>query len=67
MDSGFIIPGSAAEKPTRGIVTAKGADVSEVNVNDVVLYERNAGIKTVINGKEMLVMDENRILGIIRE
>jgi len=67
--SGIIIPDTAKEKPQRGIVIAVGnGKVDEpmtVKVGDTVLYGKYGGTELKINGKDLLMMRESDIFGII--
>jgi len=71
---GIIIPDSAKEKPIEGKIIAVGkGKVSEdgkqrpleVKAGDKVLFGKYAGTEVKINGKEMLIMREDDVLGII--
>jgi chaperonin GroES len=69
---GIVIPDSAAEKPSRGKITAIGKgkrlDSGEivpldVKVGDTVLFGKYSG--TEVNGEDLLVMREEDIMGVI--
>jgi chaperonin GroES len=71
---GIIIPDSAKEKPQQGKVVAVGpGKVLEggtkldmtVKEGDKVLFGKYAGSEVKIDGKELLIMREDDILGII--
>lgn len=67
---GIIIPESAQERPSRGIVIAVGRgrnlnEPTEVKANDVVLYGKYAGTEIKIKGKDYLIMRESDILMIL--
>lgn len=71
---GIIIPDSAKEKPSEGIVEAvgNGARDSEgkvipmsVKAGDRVLFAKWSGTEVKINGEERLIVKETEILGII--
>lgn len=71
---GIVLPGSAAEKPSRGEVIAAGkgkiADSGElrpldVKVGDKVIFGQYAGNTVKINGEELLIMAETEILAVI--
>jgi chaperonin GroES len=71
---GIVIPDNAKEKPIRGKVIAVGngklADDGSVRALDVkpgdtVLFGKYAGTEVKIEGKEMVVMREDDIMGII--
>lgn len=71
---GILIPDSAKEKPSRGVILAVGAgkildsgDVKSltVKVGDKVLFGKYAGNEIKSNGEELVIMREDDILGII--
>lgn len=71
---GIVLPGSAAEKPSRGEVIAAGngkvnedGDVRplDVKVGDQVIFGQYAGSKVKVDGEELLIMSENEILAVI--
>ena len=72
--SGIVLPGSAAEKPSRGEVIAAGkGKISEngdvrpmdVKVGDKVIFGQYAGSTVKVNGEEFLIMSESEILAVI--
>ena len=71
--SGIIIPDTAKEKPQKGIVVAAGPGKVEngtkvdmtVKEGDTVLYGKYAGTEVTVDGKELLIMRESDILGIL--
>jgi chaperonin GroES len=68
--SGIIIPDTAKEKPQKGVVLAVGkGKVDEpmtVKVGDTVLYGKYGGTELKIDGKDLLMMRESDIFGIIK-
>jgi chaperonin GroES len=73
---GIVIPDSATEKPMRGEVIAVGVgkfldngDVRalSVKVGDVVLFGKYSGTEVKIDGKELVVMREDDIMGVIEK
>ena len=71
---GIIIPGTAEEKPAEGEVLAVGVgyvndngDVRplDVKVGDRVLFSKWGGDEITVDGEELLVMPEDKIIGII--
>jgi chaperonin GroES len=71
---GIVLPGSAAEKPSRGEVIAAGkgkineqGDVRplDVKVGDKVIFGQYAGSTVKVNGEELLIMGENEIFAVI--
>jgi chaperonin GroES len=70
---GIIIPETVGEKPQRGIVKAAGAGKYEngvlrkldVKVGDEVLFGKYTGTEVNVDGKDLLVMREEDVMGII--
>lgn len=71
---GIVLPGSAAEKPSRGEVIAAGngkiqenGDVRplDVKVGDKVIFGQYAGNTVKVDGEELLIMSEGEILAVI--
>lgn len=71
---GIVIPDSATEKPSKGTVLAVGAgktlDSGEIrklalNVGDKVLFGKYAGTEVKLEGKELIVMREEDVMGVI--
>ncbi|MFA5984664.1 MAG: co-chaperone GroES [Methylococcaceae bacterium] len=71
---GIVLPGSAAEKPSQGLVLAVGNGKAldngtvralEVKVGDKVLFGKYAGSEVKVDGEEVIVMREEDIMGIL--
>ena len=72
---GIIIPGTAKEKPVQGKVIAVGPGnwnedgderiALDVKVGDLVLFAKWGGTEFKIDGKEVVILKESDILGII--
>ena len=71
---GIIIPDTAKEKPMQGKVVAVGSGARDeackvhkldVKKGDVVLYGKWSGSEMKIDGKDLVVMRESDIMGII--
>lgn len=71
---GIIIPDTAKEKPMKGKIVAIGSGSRDeagklvpldVKEGDVVLFSKWSGTEVNIDGKEMLVMKESDIMGVI--
>jgi chaperonin GroES len=71
---GIVLPGSAAEKPTKGEVVAVGPGkplengtnrAPAVSVGDNVLFGQYAGNTVKIDGTELVIMREDDILAIL--
>ena len=71
---GIIIPDTAKEKPQEGEVVAVGPGAKsedgkispmDVKVGDIVLFGKWSGTEVKIDGKDLLIMKESDIMGII--
>ena len=71
---GIIIPDSAQEKPMQGKILAVGSgarDASgkiqplDVKEGDTILFGKWSGTEVKIDGKDLLIMKESDIMGII--
>ncbi|MBZ4202834.1 MAG: co-chaperone GroES [Methylovulum sp.] len=71
---GIVLPGSAAEKPSQGIIMAVGNGKAldngtvralEVKVGDKVLFGKYSGNEVKVDGEELIVMREEDIMGIL--
>lgn len=71
---GIVLPDSAKEKPKRGIVLAVGSGkllddgtrgAMTVKANDEVVFTSYAGTEIKVDGEDLMIMDENDILGIV--
>ena len=72
--SGIIIPDSAQEKPMQGKIIAVGSGARDetgkvqpldVKENDVVLFGKWSGTEVKLDGKDLLIMKESDIMGIM--
>ena len=70
---GIIIPDTAKEKPTEGIIISVGSGTKDENgkvtpldvkVGDKVLFEKWGAAEVKIDGKELLILEESKILAI---
>ena len=73
---GIIIPDTAKEKPSQGEVIAVGPGSRDeagklmpldVKAGDAVLFGKWSGTEVKIDGKELLIMKESDIMGIVEE
>lgn len=71
---GIIIPDSHTEKPSQGKVLAVGTGYRltdgsvralDVKVGDTVIFGKYSGTTVKVEGKEVLVMKEDEIFGIL--
>ena len=71
---GIIIPDTAQEKPMEGKVIAAGSGTKDedgkvtpldVKAGDRILFGKWSGTEVTIDGKELIIMKESDILGII--
>jgi chaperonin GroES len=66
--SGIILPGSATEKPQQGVVIAVGVDAIEEGISegDRVIFGKYGGTEITLDGKELLILTSDDILGILK-
>ncbi len=73
---GIIIPDTAKEKPSEGLIEAVGDGARtedgkiiplNVKVGDKVLFGKWSGTEVKVNGEERLIVKESEILGVIEE
>lgn len=71
---GIIIPDNHTEKPSQGKILAVGTGYRltdgslrnlDVKVGDVVLFGKYSGTEVKVEGKPVLIMKEDEILGIL--
>ena len=71
---GIIIPDSAQEKPMHGKILAVGSGARDdsgkiqpldVKEGDTILFGKWSGTEVKIDGKDLLIMKESDIMGII--
>jgi len=71
---GIIIPDTAKEKPMQGEIVAVGQGARnekgeivplDVKVGDRVLFGKWSGTEVKIDGKELLIMKESDIMGVL--
>jgi len=71
---GILLPGSAAEKPSQGVVVAVGNGIikesgdvrpSDVKLGDKVLFGQYAGSTVKVDGEELLMMKESEIFAVL--
>lgn len=62
---GLYVPDSAKEKPQQGKVEAVGAEVKEVKVGNLVLFDKYTGSKVTVDGQEQLIIKEEDILAVV--
>jgi chaperonin GroES len=72
---GIIIPDTAKEKPQQGKVVAAGPGARgedgklialDVKVGDKILYGKWSGTEVKVDGKDLLIMKESDIMGILQ-
>ncbi|PID47335.1 MAG: co-chaperone GroES [Proteobacteria bacterium] len=67
--SGIIIPDNAKEKPLSGKVLAISKEVKEegeVNEGDKVLFAKYSGTEVNLEGKDLLVLNLDDVLGVLK-
>jgi len=71
---GIIIPDTAQEKPSEGVVVAVGPGARDdagkhiapdVKADDRVLFGKWSGTEVKVNGEDLLIMKESDIMGVI--
>lgn len=71
---GIIIPETAQEKPSEGVIVAAGSGTRgddgsvtplELKAGDKVLFGKWGGTEVKIDGEDLLIMKESDILGVI--
>jgi len=71
---GIIIPETAQEKPSEGVIVAAGTGARrddgtvvplELKAGDAVLFGKWGGTEVKIDGEDLLIMKESDILGVI--
>jgi len=71
---GIIIPDTAKEKPSEGVIVSAGpgardesgkVNALDVKAGDRVLFGKWSGTEVKINGEDLLIMKESDILGVI--
>src|SRR3990167_7480862 len=68
LGNGLVLPESAREKPMKGLVVAMGpgkGGVAPLEVGDVVLYAKHAGVEVTLEGKDLLLMSQTDIFAVI--
>ncbi|MCR9219991.1 MAG: co-chaperone GroES [Alphaproteobacteria bacterium] len=72
--AGIIIPDTAQEKPMQGKVLAVGKGVTledgsvrplDVKSGDTVLFGKWSGTEVKMDGKELLIMKESDVMGVV--
>jgi chaperonin GroES len=73
---GIVLPGTAAEKPSRGNVIAVGGgkllengDIRSLDVKegDQVLFGKYSGSEVKVDGEDYIIMREDEIMAVIEE
>ncbi|MGV8853836.1 MAG: co-chaperone GroES [Devosia sp.] len=71
---GIIIPDTAKEKPSEGVIVAVGPGARDdngkitaldVKAGDRVLFGKWSGTEVKVDGEELLIMKESDIMGIV--
>jgi chaperonin GroES len=71
---GIIIPDTAKEKPSEGVIEAVGPGARDeagkivpldVKVGDRILFGKWSGTEVKLDGKDLLIMKETDIMGVI--
>ena len=71
---GIIIPDTAQEKPSEGVIVAVGSGAHrddgsivalDVKAGDQVLFGKWSGTEVSVDGEDLLIMKESDLLGVI--
>ena len=71
---GIIIPDTAKEKPSEGVIEAVGPGARDetgkivpldVKAGDRILFGKWSGTEVKLNGQDLLIMKESDIMGVI--
>ena len=71
---GIIIPDTAKEKPSEGLIISAGSGARredgtvmplDVKAGDQVLFGKWSGTEVTVDGEDLLIMKESELLGII--
>lgn len=71
---GIIIPDTAQEKPSEGVIVAVGSGARredgtvvalDVKAGDQVLFGKWSGTEVSVDGEDLLIMKESDLLGVI--
>ena len=75
--SGFFIPDVAAEQANKGTVVSVGPGralkdgriipITDIVIDDIVMFTPGAGIPVKVNGEALLVLKEEEILAVVNE
>jgi chaperonin GroES len=68
--SGIVLPETAKEKPQTGIIKAVGTEeemVTDLAVDDKVLFPKYAGNEIQIDGVKYIIMDEGDVLARLKD
>ena len=73
---GIIIPDTAKEKPTKGVIVAVGKGRKndsgqriepDLKVGDIVLYGKWGGTEVTVSDQDIVIMKESDILAILKK
>ena len=71
---GIIIPDTAKEKPSEGVIVSVGAGARdesgkiqplELKAGDRILFGKWSGTEVKVDGEDLLIMKESDVLGVI--
>jgi chaperonin GroES len=64
---GIIVPEAASEKPVIGTVVQVGKNVEDVDIGQVVLYNKYAGTEVPVGSSKMKLLSIYDILAVIED
>ena len=67
-ESGIILPDSVAlDTPNEGTVAAVGDEVTKLHPGDTVMFEKHTGSPVTIEGRSLVVVSLQYIIGVYRK
>ena len=64
-ESGIILNSKKEKNSNQGNVISIGEEVTEVSVNDLIVYPNNVGIKIELEGETYIILKQDDILAIM--
>ena len=62
---GIIIPDTAKEKPSEGVIVSVGPGARDDNGKGTALDVKSGGTEVKVDGEDLLIMKESDIMGVI--
>ena len=64
-ESGIVLNSKKEKNSNQGNVISIGEEVTEVSVNDLIVYPNNVGIKIELEGETYIILKQDDILAIM--